>query len=197
MDKTKELAAGGFTCIVEGCNRPARAKTKPGKCGPCQASDSYHRKHPDAPRRGPGHHGKWKGKICSEPDCKKPVHCNGLCHNHYTKKYWADGNGRRTKEALRATRIKSRYGITLDEYAAMLEKQGGKCAVCGELPGDNVRAHWGGKLCIDHCHDTGKVRGLLCNDCNLAVGYGKTSTILERAAAYLRLHSGPDSLDNS
>jgi hypothetical protein len=77
----------------------------------------------------------------------------------------------------------------------MVEQQGGKCAVCLQPPGENVRAHWGGKLCIDHCHDTGKVRALLCNDCNLVIGYGKTEQVLLRAAQYLRDHSGPDSVD--
>jgi hypothetical protein len=41
-------------------------------------------------------------------------------------------------------------------------------------------------LCVDHDHDTGKIRGLLCNDCNLAVGYGKTAEVLQRAAEYVR-----------
>jgi DNA-binding sugar fermentation-stimulating protein len=56
----------------------------------------------------------------------------------------------------------------------MLAEQGGLCAVCKQPPTqNNTRAHWDGKLCVDHCHDTGRVRGLLCNDCNLAVGYGR------------------------
>lgn len=58
---------------------------------------------------------------------------------------------------------------------------------CKQPPSrENTRAHWAGKLCVDHCHDSTKVRGLLCNDCNLAVGYGKTEAILRAAADYLR-----------
>jgi hypothetical protein len=50
--------------------------------------------------------------------------------------------------------------------------------------------HWRDILCVDHCHDTNRVRGLLCNDCNLAIGRGKTPEILEAAAEYLRLRGG-------
>lgn len=72
----------------------------------------------------------------------------------------------------------------------MVEAQHGLCAVCGEPPnGENTRAHWGGKLCVDHDHDTEKIRGLLCNDCNLAVGYGKTPEKLRAAAEYLQRHA--------
>lgn len=61
------------------------------------------------------------------------------------------------------------FGITLDEYRAMLDRQGGVCAICREpetmrINGDLLR------LSVDHCHDTGKVRGLLCCKCNQALG---------------------------
>lgn len=116
----------------------------------------------------------------------------------YGKAYWANGGGRQSPEKKRAARIKSRYGITIEQYEGMAAKQGGKCAVCGEPPSDNnTRAHWNGKLCIDHCHDTGKVRGLLCNDCNLAVGYTKKAETAESIARYIRLHDRPDSGDNT
>lgn len=187
MDKTKIPQAGRFTCIVEGCNRPSRAKTKPGKCGPCQASDSYHRKNPNALKKPIGHHGKWAGKQC---ECGKPVHCKNLCVVCYRKQYKAP---KPTPDQNRARRIKHRYGITVEKYEAMVAERGNLCDICGQPPtGNNTRAHWGGKLCIDHDHDTGKVRGLLCNNCNLTVGYGKTAGILERASSYLRLHSRCD-----
>ena len=72
----------------------------------------------------------------------------------------------------------------------MVKERYNKCDVCGEPPStENTRAHWNGKLCIDHDHATGKVRGLLCNDCNLAVGYGKTPDKLRLAAEYLQRNS--------
>ncbi|HHK7736737.1 TPA: endonuclease VII domain-containing protein [Escherichia coli] len=112
--------------------------------------------------------------------------------SHYNRKRWADGHRppSANPESRRAARVKHRYGITADEYNALLQQQGGRCAVCGEYPTPgNTRAHWDGKLCIDHDHETGRVRGLLCNDCNLAVGYGKSPDVLRRSADYLQRHS--------
>ena len=61
--------------------------------------------------------------------------------------------------------LKETYGLTLKEYDNLLEKQGGVCKICGKL---NVS---GQRLSVDHSHKTGKVRGLLCINCNLALGY--------------------------
>lgn len=56
--------------------------------------------------------------------------------------------------------IKNKYGITEQDWLQLLDKQGGHCACCPETEG----------LCVDHCHTTGKVRGLLCHHCNRALG---------------------------
>ena len=61
--------------------------------------------------------------------------------------------------------LKSQYGITPEEFADMLAKQDGKCASCGDAFEDRRSIH------IDHNHKTGKVRDLLCRDCNLGLGY--------------------------
>jgi hypothetical protein len=76
--------------------------------------------------------------------------------------------------------LKCRYGITLDDYANMLESQGGGCAICGAEPGK------GRVLDVDHCHDEGHVRGLLCRSCNLCLGRMKDDpSMLRKAADYL------------
>ena len=62
--------------------------------------------------------------------------------------------------------LKTTYGITINQYNEMLEKQNGICAVCGKLPNKTSR----GKLFVDHCHSKGKIRGLLCQQCNTALG---------------------------
>lgn len=59
-------------------------------------------------------------------------------------------------------RIKRRYGLSLDEVAAMREAQGGACKICKATDK---------KLAIDHCHETGRVRGLLCLSCNRCLGF--------------------------
>ena len=79
------------------------------------------------------------------------------------------------------TELRSRcrnYGIELEDYQNMLDLQNDRCAICETIP---QTFH------IDHCHKTGKVRGLLCRGCNHGLGQFKDDPIaLERAAKYLR-----------
>lgn len=62
----------------------------------------------------------------------------------------------------RQRHLKSRYGITIEDFMEMAEKQDHRCACCGNLDQN---------LMVDHNHDTDKVRGLLCNNCNSMLGY--------------------------
>jgi hypothetical protein len=65
--------------------------------------------------------------------------------------------------------------MTQEEYDALLQAQEGKCKICGAPP-----------TAVDHDHETGEVRGLLCRACNLGLGYFKDSAeLLQRAIAYL------------
>jgi hypothetical protein len=74
--------------------------------------------------------------------------------------------------------LKRRYGISRADYAALLARQGGVCAICGKPPEKT--------LCVDHCHSTGKIRGLLCRKCNFGLGcYGEDQAALIAALAYL------------
>jgi recombination endonuclease VII len=65
------------------------------------------------------------------------------------------------KLSNRKSHLKRKYGLTLEEYDAILAAQGGGCAICGNPDADNV----------DHDHVTGKVRGILCFNCNVAIGH--------------------------
>jgi len=84
----------------------------------------------------------------------------------------------------------SKYGLTQAEFEALLEKQGGKCAICNTtnpVGEGNTTAKRSFSFAVDHCHETGKVRGLLCNPCNRGIGFLKDSPeLLETAAKYLR-----------
>lgn len=77
--------------------------------------------------------------------------------------------------------FKRRYGITIDDYNKMFYLQEGKCAICNIHQSCFKRA-----LSIDHNHQTGVVRGLLCQRCNVMLGYAKDNVcILQNAANYL------------
>ncbi len=69
-------------------------------------------------------------------------------------------------QELRARNLRNKYGITQGEFQGMLEAQGGRCAICEtSAPGGRHNVFH-----IDHCHATGIVRGLLCNNCNTVLG---------------------------
>lgn len=79
--------------------------------------------------------------------------------------------------------MQKNYGISLSTYNRMFVEQGGVCKICS-LPQKSNRNE---RLAIDHCHETGKVRGLLCDGCNRGIGLLKDDyRILERATSYLR-----------
>ena len=91
----------------------------------------------------------------------------------------------------RKTNLKKVHGVTLEQYAAMLAKQGNRCAICDKDRRSNtLRCGRRENLAIDHCHKTGRIRGLLCARCNKGVGLFLDSVIiLEKAIAYLKAHS--------
>lgn len=79
-------------------------------------------------------------------------------------------------------RLKSIYGLSLDLYKQMYDAQEGRCAICGELKPSFGR----GGLSVDHCHETGNVRKLLCTACNTALGKLKDNVDnMRRAIDYI------------
>ena len=89
---------------------------------------------------------------------------------------WRDASKRYHSYDNRRLRTLRKYNLTLDEYNDILESQDNKCLICKRKMA----------LVIDHDHETGVVRGLLCNACNLAIGYFEDSTErLESAVKYI------------
>lgn len=92
------------------------------------------------------------------------------------QKAWRAANPARAK----SNELRKMFGITLADYDAMLEAQGGGCAICGK-PRDK---HY--RLAVDHDHASGKIRGLLCAHCNRGIGhFGDDPKLLRKAADYL------------
>lgn len=121
-------------------------------------------------------------------DTNKPRSDCIVCFRSKSKKRYEERE--ETKEAYVRASHKfnvKRYGLSLESYDQMFEDQDGKCKICGTTvykPTDQK-----GMLetaCIDHCHETGKVRGLLCRKCNTGIGSFKESlTVLRCAVDYL------------
>lgn len=100
---------------------------------------------------------------------------------------WSAANPGRKKRDHRQYWLKM-YGLDQEAYNAMLAAQDGLCAIC-QHPESYIDARTGDprKLAVDHCHKTGRVRGLLCGRCNRGIGqFADDSSRVERAAAYLR-----------
>lgn len=101
-----------------------------------------------------------------------------------TAKLWRQNNPERFKRLQTDGHLKRKYGISIEDYNRMLREQNGICAICHQPE----RAGYRGKprsLAVDHCHKTGKVRGLLCMRCNRAIGLLSSQEDLQRAVAYL------------
>ena len=91
------------------------------------------------------------------------------------------------KSCYHSQQMKRNYGITLEDYDRMYKEQNGVCKICS-LPQVSKRNT---RLCVDHDHGTGKVRGLLCDDCNRGIGLLKDDArLLDKASEYLRAAQG-------
>lgn len=99
------------------------------------------------------------------------------CHKKYCSKRWHN----KTQEEKQASRVHSMYGVTPEFYLELHKRQEGRCALCKEKPTTKRGLH------LDHCHATGKVRGLLCHSCNVGLGSFKDNPgLLTQAIQYLR-----------
>jgi hypothetical protein len=127
-----------------------------------------------------------RGLHRPSPDEDKPARKHGRKsgrksgHSELTR--FLSNDRRRVRRALepdyRDGERARRYGLSLADYRALQAGQGNACAICRKV----TRA-----LCIDHCHVTGRVRGLLCRSCNSALGfYADDPRLLRAALAYLQ-----------
>ncbi len=108
------------------------------------------------------------------------------CDNAARRK-WRTRNATRAKRSARERQLRYKYQLTTDAYNDLLKSQDNKCAIClceqnSSAYGVNISEHFA----IDHDHRTGKVRGLLCNTCNRALGMFKDDVgTVSRALNYL------------
>lgn len=149
------------------------------KCGLFKSISNFYKQN--SARRGY----RTRCKSCIKPQAHEINKKNYLARksNGYYDKF--DRIDRKRRE------LKAKYGITLEEYHTILNNQEGKCAIClGE-----IKVKYKDKketfFCVDHDHVTGYVRGLLCVQCNAALGQFKENVEnLERAIKYLKKYKG-------
>lgn len=97
---------------------------------------------------------------------------------------WVEKNKDYVKRSKRERDLKRLYGITLIEYNSMLLKQNHSCKICSAEHNEEKYLH------VDHCHTTGKVRGLLCTKCNTGLGlFNENALLLHKAVSYLEENS--------
>lgn len=81
---------------------------------------------------------------------------------------WQQANRERYSAKLREWNLRTKYGLSIEDYEKLLASQHGACAICTAVPSSKRR------LAVDHCHATGKIRGLLCHTCNNLLGVFET-----------------------
>jgi len=106
-------------------------------------------------------------------------------NKEYAKRYYSE---HRKEYTDRRTWLTRRYGITFEQYNEIFDKQNGSCAICGVHQSSLKQS-----LSIDHCHETGKNRELLCQKCNSAIGMLNDNIgLLMKSIEYLKKHKGDD-----
>lgn len=119
-------------------------------------------------------------KVCRGRQNKLHRERNPEKYKAYKEK-WLKKDPEGAKLKMESCRLRRRYGITLEQYNTLKAKQNNRCAICLSPPN-------GCRLSVDHCHKTGRVRGLLCRPCNAVLGLLKEDpSLFLRAIDYLKL----------
>lgn len=142
---------------------------------------------------------QWKCKVCKKSENNAWYHTNKDNYNisrkspskriratelkrlSVKKKLEEDSN------YIKKNNLKNTYGITISQYEELFTNAENKCQICG-ISSDESYTREGRNLCIDHCHKTGIIRGILCNQCNSALGkFRDSEELLLKAIEYLRI----------
>lgn len=125
--------------------------------------------------------GSKDGLYCYCKKCVSIISHNNLEKGREKRKIWQQLNSEKMKKYYRKSSLKFHYGITVDEYNEMFLNQNGKCAICGIEQKDIKQS-----LSVDHCHNTDKIRGLLCENCNFVLGnFNDSIENIKNAIQYL------------
>ena len=108
-------------------------------------------------------------------------------YRNYSRQ-WYQRNKKKVAAIRRKHKIEIKYGITLEEYDRMYNQQDGKCAICHTHQKKLIR-----RLSVDHNHLDNKIRGLLCDKCNVGIGFFDDNTkLLQKAINYINKYKQID-----
>lgn len=128
--------------------------------------------------------------TCKVNGCERTAHARGMCNPHYLK-WWRDQRSEEDARLANKAGVLRKFGLTIGEYQQIVEEQDGLCAVCRQPETADGRHGETKELAVDHDHETGEIRGLLCHRCNTALGLVNDDTkILRAMASYLEKDSG-------
>lgn len=161
-------------CIVPGCENECKGQ------GLCNKHLFRMLRHGDPLflKRGFGPDGLKVCLACGVPKGREDFNNRSRCKDCHPK-YRGECNKKNPnwRQISREGNIKTKYGLTPEDYKAILAKQGEVCEICKQ-PESGKHGH----LSVDHNHATGKIRGLLCTDCNVGIGRLKDSIATLRSA---------------
>lgn len=168
--------------MVLDAERPKRGKQRElvdGKleCPSCKEWKPLEDYHNCATRR---HGVAYRCKVCA---CR-------IGREYHNANYVGPEGRAKYKAEQRGHHFRRTYGLTVEEVENMLANQGRVCGICAAPVRFGVKK---GTAHVDHCHTTGKVRGILCHRCNLGLGlFSDNEQSLQAALDYIRLHKGED-----
>lgn len=132
---------------------------------------------------------------CTRSGCVALQHARQVCRKHYYALRCEEDEGFRermlerrrkhyseNKRAARGYHFRKKYGISLEDYDRMLGEQDGRCAIC--------RRESDKHLVVDHDHESGAVRALLCSSCNMAVGFVREDPVIAEQIIFYLTHFG-------
>lgn len=126
------------------------------------------------------------GSTQYKSNCMSCLNKKSLEHHYKNRR----DNGIARQSAYRYT-LRTAYGLSQEDFENLLAKQDGKCSICGTSLRNPFKDFSGAKQAVDHCHENGKVRAILCGTCNSGLGHFKDNPeILEKAIKYLNDHKG-------
>ncbi len=149
------------------CAHPDRPRMHRNACSAC-FSLFHHNLHRE--KRLARARKRRKERYATEPEYRERLKANSRRHAAKQTPAWS-----------RWKKLRTKYGLTAADYSRLLKQQGGKCAICRQ-PETRVNQYGPLPLSVDHCHKTGRVRGLLCLLCNTGIGKLQDSPKLLRAA---------------